>query len=470
MIQVKNKGERGEVVVEASIIVTLSMLVITIMLYVGMILYQQTLVSVMANQTASNLAQVYSNNLKDPFAGYIEPEKVYQSITYSNMKTDAYVQVLEQKANIFAQYRLKSSRILAEGTTSVEVELVKKPNEILKSQLVVTINDKYDMPLVSMFGANSIVEFSSTGRADCVDILEYINGVAAIGDPEGSNVSFLPDSKNCTITFIPDRDNPENSSIVTVFKGHSILSSNRYTHSVMPQNPTKGTLEFGGWVNESGTPFSASTIVNDNIIIYGSWKCSVVLDATGGKVENQDKYSFKVNLGSRASLSNPSRSGYNFGGWYTQKNGGGTRYLSNDTVFSGDVTLYAKWECAHPDREMYKIDGNACEGGYKYFRCTQCKKDLAKTFYCEGHLCNIRCNKLHKFSVFDGRESGGCWGYHVNGQWCNKCQVTHEGVYGYCVVCSRCKKAVGGAWCANNHCSSVKRKASASPVNGHRYS
>ena len=86
-----------------------------------MILYQQSLVSIMANQTASNIAQVYSNSFKDPFTGYVDSDSVYQSITYSSMKTDAYVDVMEQKADTLAYYRLKSSRILTNGNPSVEV-------------------------------------------------------------------------------------------------------------------------------------------------------------------------------------------------------------------------------------------------------------------------------------------------------------------------------------------------------------
>ena len=192
----KNKRENGEVVVEESLVVTLVVVFVTSMLYIGMILYQKTLVSIMANQTAANIAQVYANNLKDPFTGYIDADKVYQSITYSNMKDDAYIDVLEQKATVFAKYRLKSGRILAIGITDVDVQIVKKPHEILKSQIVVTIHDQYDMPLVGMFGTNGLVDFTASGRADCVDILEYINGVEAVGDPEHSNVTFLPDSDN----------------------------------------------------------------------------------------------------------------------------------------------------------------------------------------------------------------------------------------------------------------------------------
>ena len=337
----RSKRESGEVVVEASIVVTLVMIIITIMMYVGMILYQQTLVSVMANQTASNIAQVYSNNLKDPFSGYVDPDKVYQSITYSNMKTDAYMSVVEQKANVFAQYRLKSSRILANGNTSVEVQIVKKPNELLKSQIVVTIRDHYDVPLVGMFGTSGLVEFASSGRADCVDVLEYVNGVEAIGDPENSNVYVLPDSKNCTVTFVPDSDDPSNFIVETVLKGHSIMSSGRYTHCVMPADPKKGDLEFAGWYTESGSAFIATTQIDENVSVYGKWLCEITMDANGGTMSGKTTDSKKVAYGSRTSLPTPERTGYNFVGWFDEKN---VQYISNDTPITKNVALKAKWE------------------------------------------------------------------------------------------------------------------------------
>jgi arylsulfatase len=41
-------------------------------------------------------------------------------------------------------------------------------------------------------------------------------------------------------------------------------------------------------------------------------------------------------------LPEPSRSGYTFGGWYTQPDGGGVQYTESATA-SGSITLYAKW-------------------------------------------------------------------------------------------------------------------------------
>ena len=152
----KNKRENGEVVVEASIVVTIVVIFISVMLYIGMILYQQSLVSMMANQTASNIAQVYSNSLRDPFTGYVDVDKVYQSVTYSNLKDDAYMDVIKQKADVFSKYRLKSSRMLANESLSVDVQIVKKPNELLKNQIVVTIRDKYGDTFTGKYDATAI--------------------------------------------------------------------------------------------------------------------------------------------------------------------------------------------------------------------------------------------------------------------------------------------------------------------------
>lgn len=467
----RNKKENGEVVIEASLVVTIVMIFITIMLYIGMILYQQTLISVIANQTAANLAQIYSNNLKDPFTGYIDPDMIYQPITYNSVKTDAYMEVVKQKANVFAKYRLKSSSVLAAENTSVEVDMVKKPNELMKSQLVVTIRASYDVPLVSIFKVTGLVDFAATGRADCVDILEYINGVEAIGEPESSNILLLPNAENCTVTFIPVRSNPSASTSVKVLKNYSILSSSRYTRSVMPVNPTNGNLEFAGWVNETGITFTASTIVSENTVIYGSWNCDVKLDADGGKVNSGNTYAFKTRQGTRTYLPEARREGYQFKGWYTSKNGKGTRYLSNDTIIENSVVLYAYWECSHPSRQEVSRDGTVCNGGTIKYACTQCGADMGTGSYGgSGHNFSMRCTARHSINQFRGNVFGGCGALHQKNTYCSTCNVTHGNyVYAYCIICANCYEGKGynALWCANEHCASrVNSRASHVPKDG----
>lgn len=342
MCRLKNGNKSGVLVVEASIVVTLVVAVITVMLYIGMVMYRQTLSSVMANQTASNIAAVYGNNLKDPVTGYIEPDKVYQTVTYGNMKTDAYTDVVRQKGEQLAVHSLNSSNILASESTEVDVDIVKKSGELLKSQIVVTIKDKYKVPLVGLFGVDGTVEFSATGYADCVDVLEYVNGVDAVSDTKNSNLTLLPDLDVCNVIFIPDESDLTSVYTVAVARGESILSSNKYTGSVMPSEPSNAKYNFAGWVDAYGTDFTATRTVNSDITVYGKWMCSVTLNANGGTVRGDTlPYVFSVPRNSQTYLDEPTKANHLFDGWFDKN---GIQYLSNDTVIKENITLTAEWK------------------------------------------------------------------------------------------------------------------------------
>lgn len=373
----KNKRENGEVVVEASIIVTLVFIVLSIMFYIGMVLYQQTAISTVANRTATNISQVYSNTLRDPFTGYVDPDNAYQPVTYKSMKTDAYLDVIEQKGTAFAQYRLKRTQIISAVDRQVEVQVVNKPNEILKAQIVVTITDSYDVPLVGIFNADGKLSFSSTGRADCVDYLEYLLGVEAIADPESAFVPVELDT--CLVTFIKDKYSGAFHTAVPVLHGESILTSNRYSHSTMPKNPELNGMKFTGWVTDDGKTFSAATKIDRDMTIYGTWDCDITFDPTGGTVNPQK---MTVRYHKTATLPTPSKYSFKFIGWYSDVeysdeyksyNGTGTRYISGVTEIPGNITLYAKWECTHAEFTSEKINAGNCKTKSTWrFKCKTC--------------------------------------------------------------------------------------------------
>ncbi len=391
----KNKKNSGEMVIEASIVVTLTVMLITVMLCIGMVFYHQTMVSVMANQTASNIAQVYSNSLKDPFTGYIDHDRVYQSVSYTNMKDDAYKEILERKADAFAKYRLKTSSFLAAETTSVDVEVIQKPNELLKSQIIVTIRSKYDVPLVGFFGQDGLINVAASGRADCVDLIEYMSGVQAFGNGTIENVIPLPEFNSYVVTFIRDKFSSQFISAVPVEKGKSIISSNHYTHSVMPSQPTNGNLKFLGWVKADGTPFSAATTVNSNMTVYGSWECTVVFNPTGGSVNPTQR---KVVMGSSVKLPTPTKYHYSFVGWYTGKDKTGTQYFDN-TPIMGNIELYAAWKCVHSYKEISRVNGNCQTNGSVTYQCT-----------------NPQCK--HTYTVSTGRGGHNIYSAGVEGYYC----------------------------------------------------
>lgn len=363
----KNKRENGEVVVEASIIVTLVFIVISIMFYIGMVLYQQTAISTVANRTATNISQVYSNTLRDPFTGYVDPDNAYQSITYSNMKTDAYLDAIKQKGTAFAQYRLKKSQIIPAVDREVDVQVVNKPNEILKGQIVVTITDTYDVPLVGMFGLDSELTFTATGRADCVDYLEYLLGVEAIADPEHSPIPSIPDSDTCIVTFVKDKYSGGFHAAVPVLRGKTIITSNNHSHSTMPENPELNGMKFTGWVTDDGRNFSASIQVDENITVYGTWNCEIKFDPTGGTINPATQ---TVEYKKTTIFPKPEKYGFEFLGWYSDveysneyksNNGTGTQYIDGVTEIPGNITLYAKWKCTHAEFTHKKTDAGNCK-------------------------------------------------------------------------------------------------------------
>lgn len=375
----KSKKESGEVVVEASIVVTLVVIFISIMLYIGMVLYQKSVISVVANRTATNISQVYSNTFRDPFTGYLDFDNAYNQITYRNIETDAYLDAIKQKGTAFAQYRLKKAQIIPTLDRQVSVQVVSKPAEILKGQIVVTITDKYEVPLAGFFGLDGELSFTATGRADCVDYLLYLFGVEAVADPENSPITPIPESDTCLVTFFKDKYTDSFHAAVPVLRGKTIITSNRYSHSTMPRNPELNGMQFTGWVTSDGRNFSASVQVDDDMSIYGTWECSITFDPTGGAVTPTTKTAVYKQP---TELPIPTKHGFQFMGWYSDveysqeygsNNGTGTLYVSEVTEMPGNIVLYAKWECLHTEFTHSQLESGDCQTRSTWLHeCTTC--------------------------------------------------------------------------------------------------
>jgi uncharacterized repeat protein (TIGR02543 family) len=78
----------------------------------------------------------------------------------------------------------------------------------------------------------------------------------------------------------------------------------------------------------------------------GPSQYTVTFDADGGTIGGSTAYVTRsVNSGGSLGVnmpSDPNKSGYTFGGWYTDRNGGGSQFTSSTAVTS-NRTVYAKW-------------------------------------------------------------------------------------------------------------------------------
>ena len=109
--------------------------------------------------------------------------------------------------------------------------------------------------------------------------------------------------------------------------------------------PTKTGYTFAGWYENpdfTGNPVAdVPTDSTGELTFYAKWTANtytVIFDANGGSV---DPTSAVTVAGKLTSLPIPTYDGYNFLGWYTQKDGG--EKVTTDTVFAMDSTIYAHW-------------------------------------------------------------------------------------------------------------------------------
>ncbi|MDR1025663.1 MAG: InlB B-repeat-containing protein [Treponema sp.] len=160
-----------------------------------------------------------------------------------------------------------------------------------------------------------------------------------------------------TVTFNADGGSPATQTKM-VASGGSIGSSN------MPSEPTRSGYTFDGWYTEqngSGSLFTYSSTVNGNMTVYAKWTVSqytVTFDATVGSPQIQTRtITNGCSVGSSNMPSTPTRSGYTFGGWYTEANNGGSEFTGGTTV-TGNITVYARWTAETPIQYTVTFDAD----------------------------------------------------------------------------------------------------------------
>ena len=114
--------------------------------------------------------------------------------------------------------------------------------------------------------------------------------------------------------------------------------------------PTKTGLTFAGWYENSSFTGSRITSIpagtTGDKTYYAKWTATVTFDKKGGSgtIANQ---TVTYNGTATTPTVNPTKSGYEFKGWYTSSNGGTTlsaTAYSFSTAVTQNITLYAKWD------------------------------------------------------------------------------------------------------------------------------
>lgn len=132
-----------------------------------------------------------------------------------------------------------------------------------------------------------------------------------------------------------------------------------------PSAPSATGYTFGGWYQEAGCTNAVnwSSTITANKNYYAKWTAkeyTVTLDNESPTVSGSTSVTLTYNSASHAAITNPTKTGYTFAGWWTGDNGTGTEVINTSGALQASVsnytgaggiwtrdnnstTLYAKW-------------------------------------------------------------------------------------------------------------------------------
>lgn len=159
-------------------------------------------------------------------------------------------------------------------------------------------------------------------------------------DGEYYNLYLINTGDEVTITFDP------NGGTLNAGEETKAVQHNG-TYGEMP-TPIRSGYHFDGWYTEKdgGTKVDANTSVatKEAHTLYARWseaKYNITLDPNGGNLANATK---EVTYNSPyGTLPTPNRAGYDFDGWFTEKDGGTKVEASTVVTAAEPHTLYAHW-------------------------------------------------------------------------------------------------------------------------------
>ena len=124
--------------------------------------------------------------------------------------------------------------------------------------------------------------------------------------------------------------------------------------------PTRTGYDFCGWYDNedfNGQPITRIAAGSTgNKTLYAKWSLhtsTITYEPNGGSMPANYPTTFTVNTPT-FSLPTPTRSGYDFYGWYTNEDFASAKYKQILQGSCGDLTLYAKWVAWTPDGSKLK--------------------------------------------------------------------------------------------------------------------
>ena len=224
-------------------------------------------------------------------------------------------------------------------------------NEIVTATSSTKLTSNWgDLTYVDGTGSN-VLTFKRTIPASASEALS-IKGCSGITDLAGNAPSSVSTDNICSIDASYAYPITYNLNEGTLPDGYPTTYT--YESAVTLSNPSKTGYTFTGWTGSNGnTPSTSVTIAqysHGDKSYTANWTANqytVTIDQQGG--DGGSESATATYDAAMPDLTMPTKTGYTFDGYYTETNGGGTKYYNADGTsannwnIASDTILYAKW-------------------------------------------------------------------------------------------------------------------------------
>lgn len=181
----QSKDQDGNVIIEASFVMTFAVVLIAVLINIGLILYEQTLLEATANDTAAKVANVYASLCREPEFGYVSDSNFYKMNLYRYLKNffnSSLDSVSENRGVWYSLYRVKKYKLMKDSQPNFVVDVKGRKGSILLNQVEVSVESRFQIPLTAIWGGDNETVFRAVARANCIDLLDYFDTVMMIED------------------------------------------------------------------------------------------------------------------------------------------------------------------------------------------------------------------------------------------------------------------------------------------------
>ena len=175
----KKYSQRGEVVVESTIVMVVTIMLVFIIMNMVIAVYNQQLVTTTATRAATDVAAVYGRASKDPFYGFMDDDDFENNSPYRYFDIMDLDKKNEKKAKWYASYYL-DKEILGDRPTNIYNGITVEASHNAMLQRTLTVKVVEEFPVFSLnptafFGLNPKYTVSAQATAVCLDPINDMN-------------------------------------------------------------------------------------------------------------------------------------------------------------------------------------------------------------------------------------------------------------------------------------------------------